>query len=97
MVVDDIVNSCTNSNVAEAAVVSIGGAFARRVREEASRKGVRPGAWAAAAVMRYRKRARELDYAELQSRIAGDDQPVLAGFRMIVEPELVCAGEGAGR
>ena len=87
-VVDDIVNSCSNENVAEAAVVSIGGAFARRVREEATRRGVRPGTWAATAIMRFRSSARRGELEELQRAIAGNDQPVLLGFQMIVEPAL---------
>ena len=97
MLVQDIVNSCSNTDVAEAAVVSIGGAFARRVRDEASRKGVRPGAWAATAVLHFRKRARQNDLEDLQRAVAGDDQPVLSGFRMIVEPALPAGPEDERR
>jgi hypothetical protein len=89
MVVEDIVNSCSNAYVAEAAVASIGGSFARRVRDAASRRGVRPGALAATAIIGFRTRARARDFEALQRAVAGDDQPLLRGFRLIVEPELV--------
>ncbi len=95
MVVQDIVNACANANVAEAAVVSIGGAFARRVRDAASRKGVRAGIWAATAVIQFRSRARAGDLENLQRAVAGEDQPVLSGFRLIVEPALAEAGKAA--
>jgi hypothetical protein len=88
MVVQDIVNSCSNAHVAEAAVASIGGAFERRVRDVASRRGIRPGALAATAIIGFRARARARDMEALQKAVAGNDQPVLAGFRLIVEPEL---------
>jgi hypothetical protein len=93
MVIQDIVNSCSNAHVAEAAVASIGGAFERRVRDAALRRGIRPGAFAATAIIGFRARARVRDMEALQKAVAGDDQPVLAGFRMIVEPEL---GESPG-
>jgi hypothetical protein len=88
MLVRDIVNSCSNPHVAEAAVGSIGGSFARRVREAASGRGVRAGAWTAEAVLRFRSRARSDDLERLQRAVAGDDQPILSGLRMIVEAEL---------
>ena len=88
MVINDIVNSCSNEYVAEAAVASIGGTFARRVREAASRRGVRPGAFAATMVMSFRSRAHAREFDALQHAVAGDDQPVLSGFRLIVEPAL---------
>lgn len=88
MVVQDIMNSCSNEKVAEAAVASIGGAFARRVRETATRRGVRPGALAASAVLRFRSSARPGEFEALQSALSGDDLPLLRGFALIVEPEL---------
>lgn len=101
MVVQDIVHSCSNEKVAAAALASIGGVFARQVHEAANRRGVLPGALAAAAVVRFRSEARAHDFERLQRAIAGDDTPVLRGFRLIVEPALagaLCPGAGyAGR
>lgn len=98
MLVRDLVNSCSNVHVAEAAVVSIGGAFARRVRAEAARTGLRPGAWAADAVRRFRSDARPADLDRLQQALYGEDQPVLHGLRLIVEPVLAApVDEGAAR
>ena len=88
MVVQDIVHSCSNEYVAEAALASIGGVFARRVRETATRRGVRPGALAATAVLGFRARAKAAELAALQQAVSGDDQPLLHGFRLIVEPAL---------
>ena len=94
MVIQDIMNSCSNEQVAEAAVASIGGTFARRVRETATRRGVRPGALAASAVLRFRSNARATEFEALQQAVAGDDLTLLRGFAFIVEPTL---GEAADR
>ncbi len=88
MVVQDIMNSCSNELVAEAAVASIGGAFARRVRETARSRGVRPGALAASVVLKFRRNARAEEFEALQRAVAGEDLPVLRGLTLIVEPEL---------
>jgi hypothetical protein len=88
MVVQDIVHSCSNEYVAEAALASIGGVFARRVRETACRRGVRPGALAATAVLGFRTRAKATELAALQKAVTGVDQPLLQGFRLIVESAL---------
>ncbi len=88
MVIQDIMNSCSNEKVAEAAVASIGGTFARRVRETAKRRGVRPGALAASAVLRFRSDARSTEFEALQRALAGEDLPLLRGFALIVEPAL---------
>ncbi len=93
MVIQDIMNSCSNEKVAEAAVASIGGVFARRVRETARRRGVRPGALAASAVLRFRSSARSTEFEALQNAVAGDDLPLLRGFALIVEPALVDVGD----
>lgn len=96
MVIQDIMNSCSNEKVAEAAVASIGGAFARRVRETATRRGIRPGALAASAVLRFRSSARAPEFAALEQAVAGDDLPLLRGLAFIVEPALG-EGEQTGR
>jgi len=88
MVIHDIMNSCSNEKVAEAAVASIGGAFARRVRETASRRGLRPGALAASAVLRFRSSAKATEFEALKRAVAGDDLPLLRGLAFIVEPTL---------
>ncbi|MCB1543993.1 MAG: hypothetical protein KDJ30_06885, partial [Rhodoblastus sp.] len=75
-------------------VASIGGTFARRVRETATRRGVRPGALAASAVLRFRSNARAPEFEALQQAVAGDDLPLLRGLAFIVEPTL---GEGVDR
>ncbi|HMN71822.1 MAG TPA: hypothetical protein PKA55_08125 [Rhodoblastus sp.] len=94
MVIQDIMNSCANEKVAEAAVASIGGAFARRVRETAKRRGVRPGALAASAVLRFRSSAQAPEFEALKQVVAGEDLPLLRGLAFIVEPAL---GEACDR
>ena len=43
MLMDDIFHSCSHEKVAQAAVASIGGAFADRVRQVAAVRGLTPG------------------------------------------------------
>lgn len=93
MVIHDIMNSCSHEQVAEAAVASIGGAFARRVRETANRRGIRPGALAASAVLRFRSNAQASEFEALKAAVAGEDLPLLRGLAFIVEPTL----EGCNR
>ena len=89
MLMDDIFHSCSHKKVAQAAVASIGGAFADRVRQVAAVRGLTPGAFAASAVRRFDRTAASGDARDILRRaLRGTDQPVLHGLRLILEPSL---------
>jgi hypothetical protein len=88
MLMDDIFHSCSHEKVAQAAVACIGGPFADRVRHVAAHHGVTPGAFAASAVRRFDRTASGDARDILRRALSGDDQPLLRGLRLIVEPSL---------
>ena len=88
MLMDDIFHSCSHEKVAQAAVASIGGAFADRVRQVAAVRGLTPGAFAASAVRRFDRTASSDARDILRRALRGTDQPVLHGLRLILEPSL---------
>ena len=84
MLVSDLLHSCANECVAEAAVASIGGDFAHAVQDAAEEQGVSAGFYAAAKVRRFARIATERDWRELVDALKGEDFPVLTGLRTIV-------------
>jgi hypothetical protein len=91
MLVADMINSCSNEKVAQAAVACIGGQFAERVRAVALENGLSVGRLISFVVRDYAMRADEEARALLYARMAGADQPILDGLRHVVEHAL---GEG---
>jgi hypothetical protein len=85
MIYREIVHTCSNSEVARAAVDSIGGEFAQRFAADASRRDLTSGAWAAKLVREFADRADEVDWHGVVSATHGSDQPVLTGLRYILE------------
>lgn len=90
MLMHEIVHSCSNDHVAQAALGSIGGAFAARIVAVAENEGLTSGELAAAHVARFRASAQPQDWQALSRAIRHADQPVLAGLRHILESELRC-------
>ncbi len=88
MLVADILHSCTDEGIADAAVASIGGDFAARLRAEASRSGLSVGALTSSLVARFARDATERDWRDLAFATAGVDQPVLNGLQAIAERML---------
>jgi len=88
MLVSDLIHSCSNEMVAQAALMSIGGRFSERVRIAAQEKGVSVGRYVAAVVSDFARRADEEVREALRERIHGDDQPLLTGLRALIEPVL---------
>jgi hypothetical protein len=84
MLVADLLHSCANDSVAEAAVCSIGGEFTARMQEEAVRQGVSVGRLAAGIVRDFARLATERDWRELTEATRGHDFPVLAGLQVIL-------------
>ncbi len=84
----DLIHSCSNEKVAQAAVASIGGGFAERVHAAACDSGVNAGRFVAVIVRDFDQRANEQARQKLRLKIAGADQPLLFGLRHIVESAL---------
>ena len=85
MLVSDILHSCGNERVAEAAVSSIGGEFAERVRALASRCEITVGDLVGRLVRRFAADAAERDWRFVMAAMNGKDLPVLCGLRAIVD------------
>jgi hypothetical protein len=88
MLIADLINSCSNDKIAQAAVASIGGGFAERVRATASENGVNAGCFVSVIVRDFGRRANDKTRLNLQQKIAGADQPLLFALRHIVESAL---------
>lgn len=88
MLVADLIHSCSNEMVAQAALSCIGGRFAERVRIAARQKGMSVGRFVAAVVRDFARRADGDVREALRERITGDDQPLLMGLRAVLEPAL---------
>jgi len=88
MLVTDLIHSCSNDRVAQAATFCIGGVFAERVRAVALAKGVSEGRFVAVVVRDFALRADEAERAQLAREMIGSDQPILSGLRRVVEKAL---------
>lgn len=88
MLVTDLIHSCSNEKVAQAALRCIGDRFAERVRVAAQEKGMSVGRFVAVVVRDFARRADEGVREALRESISGDDQPLLKGLRAVLEPVL---------
>jgi hypothetical protein len=88
MLVADLLHSCANDSVAEAAVSSIGGDFTSKMCDEAMRRGVSVGYLASSVVRNFARVASERDWRELTDATRGEDTPVLAGLRVILTRQI---------
>jgi hypothetical protein len=85
MIYREIVHTCSNSEVARAAVKSIGGDFARDFVAEASRRALPSGVLAARLVREFADKADEVELQSVVAATHGSDQPILSGLRYILE------------
>ncbi len=88
MMVREIVSTCSNPHVARAAVVSIGGDFARRFELDAANRKMASGALASRLVRHFVRRADERDWEGARAATRNTDMPVLSGLRFILERGL---------
>lgn len=84
----EIVRTCSHSEVAQAAVDSLGGPIAVRIHVEATRLKVSRGALVAELVRSFAASADETDFQEVSAAARKSDVPVLSGLRYILEREL---------
>lgn len=88
MLIADLIHSCSNEKVAQAALSCIGGRFADSVRAAAREKGMDVGRFVVIVVRDFARRADAAAQEALREKISGDDQPLLKGLRAVLEPAL---------
>jgi hypothetical protein len=93
MIVREIVTTCSNPEVARAAVASIGGDFGHRVAREAAQRGFSSGELASRLVRDFARSADEPEWMGLEEAVCGAELPILAGLRFIIEHGLIEASE----
>lgn len=85
MLVSDVLHSCMHRHVAEAAVLSIGGDFARAIRRKADHEGLTVGDFTAARVRLFSTRASERDRRRVTAEMRGEDLALLSGLRVVMQ------------
>src|SRR5208282_1404177 len=85
MIVREIVLTCSNPHIARAAVLSIGGDFARRVSRAAAKRNLPSGVFAAGLVRRFSHQAGHGDWEGVGQATRGADQPILSGLKYILD------------
>lgn len=85
MIYHEIVHTCSNSYVADAAVLSIGGEIARVIADDANRHAMSRGAYAAKLVRDFASQADDGDERRVLAAARGSEQPILSGLRYILE------------
>ena len=88
MTVNKVIRTCSNAHVAEAAVASIGGEFARRFAAEAARRDLPSGVLAARLVRDFAAKAKDERRTTVEAATRGADQPILSGLRRILSDGL---------
>ncbi len=86
----EIIRTCSNPHVAQAAVASIGGEYASRFADQAWRRDLTSGVLAARLVRAFAMKADEEDCDGVAEATRGADQPILSGLRYILDRAL-CA------
>ena len=84
MILKEIVRTCSNANVAGAALSSIGGEFAENFAAHASHSNFSPGMLAALIVKQFAETASVEEMADVHAAAHGTDQPLLSGLRHIL-------------
>jgi hypothetical protein len=82
----EMVRTCSNERVAQAAVASLGSEFAGRVGETAKAKGMSIGSFTARVVTQFDENTGEEGRQVLREIMRGSDQPILAGLHHILQP-----------
>ena len=85
MLIADLIHSCSNEKVAEAALCCLGGRFAENVNVAAREKGVSAGAFVVGVIHDFAHHADASTRESLREKIVSDDQPLLEGLRTLLE------------
>jgi hypothetical protein len=84
MIVEEIIRTCSNVNVASAALASIGGELAEDFATRASHNNLTPGTLVALVVKAFSEQASFDQECDVWRAAHGTDQPILSGLRHIV-------------
>lgn len=84
----EVVHSCSNEKVAQAAVASIGSEFAGKVKATASVYGMSMGAFAARTVIQFDRNCGGEEKQALRRIMKGADQPILIALEHILKPAV---------
>jgi hypothetical protein len=98
----EVIHTCSNDKVAEAALMSLGEPLGKIVALAAARRGVPRGRFVAELAHDFERHARTCVWAQAEQTMRGADQPVLVGLYVILahgllEDNLRAASEGAKR
>jgi hypothetical protein len=88
MIVDEIIHTCSNANVASGALASIGGKFAEEFATKASHNHLSPGTLVALIVRAFSDQASSHQKEEVGRVAHGADQPILSGLRHILAQSI---------
>jgi hypothetical protein len=86
--IEEILHTCSNEKVAQAAVSSLGFDFAARVRSAAEGRGVATGVLVAGIIRDFGKTADADDRHLVTRAMEKTDQPILVGLRVILDAYL---------
>jgi hypothetical protein len=88
VLVNEIIHTCSNEKIAQAAVASIGFVFALRVKNTAELQGLTVGAFAAKIVHEFGHAADECERKAVRRAMELSPQPILGGLQKILERKL---------
>ena len=89
MRLQEVIHTCSNEKVAEAALTSLGGAFAKIVAVAAARRGVQLGRFVAELARDFERHVGTCVWARAEQAMRGADQPVLVGLYVILAHGLL--------
>jgi hypothetical protein len=85
----EVIHTCSNEKVAEAALISLGGAFAKIVDVAAARRGVQLGRFVAELARDFERYMGTCVWARAEQSMRGADQPVLVGLYIVLAHGLL--------
>jgi hypothetical protein len=85
----EVIHTCSNDKVAEAALLSLGGAFAKIVAVAAARRGLPQGRFVSELARDFERHAGTCVWAQAEQAMRGADQPVLVGLYVVLAHGLL--------
>jgi hypothetical protein len=89
MIVEEIIHTCSDANVAGGALASIGGEFAKEFAVRALHINLSPGMLAALIVKAFSDQASSHQRDEVWRLAHGTDHPILSGLRHILAQSTI--------
>jgi hypothetical protein len=85
----EVIHTCSNEKVAEAALISLGGAFAKTAAVTAAQRSVSQGCFVANLARDFERHAGTCVWAQAEQAMRGADQPVLVGLFFVLAQGLL--------